>query len=111
MQLWWTGGHPGSKLTLALPVAAAGKYLLKTVLTQAADYGIVQLYLDDQKLGEPIDLYHNGVIPTEVLSFGPFDLTAGEHRLSAEILGANEQAVKSYMLGMDYVKLETVPKS
>ena len=30
-------------------------------LTKAPDYGIVQLYLDGQKLGDPIDLYRDGV--------------------------------------------------
>ena len=42
---------PGDKLDLALPVKQAGKYRLGMQLTKAPDYGIVQLYLDGQKLG------------------------------------------------------------
>ncbi len=104
--LWWTQAKPGDKLELAVPVKQAGKYKLSFQLTKAVDYGIVQLYLDDQKLGQPIDLYHDGVVATGVLSMGAFDLTAGTHRLIAEIVGANEKAVKSYMFGLDYVRLE-----
>ena len=58
--LWWIEAKPGDKLDLALPVKQAGKYRLGMQLTKAPDYGIVQLYLDGQKLGDPIDLYHDG---------------------------------------------------
>ena len=104
--LWWTGGKPGDKLDLALPVAAAGTYKLTAQLTKARDYGIVQVYLDGQKLGDPVDLYNNGVIPTGALQFGTHTLTAGDHKLTVEITGANDQAVKAYMFGLDYVLLE-----
>lgn len=104
--LWWTEGQPGNTLELALPVKNAGKYALKAQLTKARDYGIVQLYLNGKKLGEPIDLFNPEVVPTGEISLGTFDLPAGESKLSVEILGANENAVKSYMCGIDYVKLD-----
>lgn len=104
--LWWTGAKPGDKLVLAVPVKEAGRYELRVQLTKAVDYGIAQLSLDGQKLGEPVDLYNNGVIHTGVLSLGTADLTPGEHKLTVEIIGANDKAVKAYMFGLDYVKLE-----
>jgi hypothetical protein len=104
--LWWVEAKPGDKLDLALPVAKAGKYKLLAQLTKAVDYGIVQFYLDGQKLGAPIDLYNKSVIPTGELDFGTHELTAGEHKLSVEITGANAQAIPSYMFGLDYVRLE-----
>jgi hypothetical protein len=104
--LWWTGAKPGDKLELALPVKEAGQYKITLQLTKAKDYGMVQLSLDGQKLGDPIDLYNDGVIPTGPLAMGTHDLTAGEHKLTAEITGANPVAVKNYMFGLDYVKLE-----
>jgi len=107
-QLWWTGAQPGDKLTLALPVKDAGKYDLKAQMTKAVDYGIVQLYLDGTKLGDPIDLYADKVIPTGLVSLGSLDLAAGEHKLIIEITGANDKAAKGYMFGLDYVKLEPV---
>jgi len=108
--LWWTQAKPNDKLDLALPVEKAGKYKVQMQLTKARDYGIVQLHLDDRKLGEPIDLYNPEVIPTGPLDMGVHDLSAGEHKLTVEITGANEKAIKAYMFGLDYVKLTAVEK-
>ncbi|HWH69464.1 MAG TPA: DUF2961 domain-containing protein, partial [Candidatus Sulfotelmatobacter sp.] len=104
--LWWVDAKPGDKLDLALPVSKAGNYSLGLQLTKAPDYGIVQLYLDGQKLGAPIDLYYPAVSATGRLALGTHQLSAGEHKLTAEILGANDKAVKRYMFGLDYVKLD-----
>ena len=106
--LWWINAKPGDKLDLSLPVAKTGKYKLGMQLTKAPDYGIIQLYLDGEKLGEALDLYHPSVVASGLLSFGQYELTAGEHKLSIEVLGANEKAIKNYMAGLDYVKLEPV---
>ena len=104
--LWWIGAKPGDKLDLALPVKGAGKYRVSMQFTKAPDYGIVQLYLDGEKLGNPLDLYRKAVRPTGVMAMGDRELTAGEHKLTVEILGANDKAIKSYMFGLDYVKLD-----
>jgi len=106
--LWWIDAKPGAKLDLAVPVQKAGTYRLTMQLTKAIDYGIVQLYLDGKKLGAPIDLFNNGVVPTGVLDMGVHELDKGEHKLSVEIVGANEKAVKSYMFGLDYVLLKDI---
>jgi hypothetical protein len=36
-------------------------------------------------------------------------LTAGDNKLTVEITGANEKAVKAYMFGLDYLRIEPVP--
>ena len=105
-QLWWTGAKPGDKLDLALPVKTAGDYQLGVQLTKAPDYGIVQFYLDGQKQGSPLDLFHASVIPSGLLSLGVCHLAEGQHKLTIEITGANDKAIKSYMFGLDYVKLD-----
>jgi len=104
--LWWTDAKPGDTLDLAVPVEKAGTYRLKMQLTKAVDYGIVQLSLDGKKLGQSIDLYNNGVVATGVLDMGTHELSKGQHVLRVEITGANEKAVKNYMFGLDYLKLE-----
>jgi hypothetical protein len=104
--LWWINAKPGNTLDLAVPVEKAGTYRLKMQLTKAVDYGIVQLSLDGKKLGQPIDLYNNGVVATGVLDMGTHELSKGRHVLRVEIVGANEKAVKGYMFGLDYLKLE-----
>jgi len=104
--LWWIEGKPGDTLELAVPVKKTAAYRLKMQLTKAIDYGIVQLYLDGEKLGGHIDLYNNGVVPTGVLDMGIHELNKGEHKLRIEIVGANDKAVKKYMFGIDYLLLE-----
>jgi hypothetical protein len=105
-QLWWTGAQTGDTLDLALPVATAGDYKISVALTKARDYGIVQLSLDGQSLGAPIDLYNATVIPTGPMLLGTRQLTAGQHTLRVQITGANPSAVQAYMFGLDYVRLE-----
>jgi len=109
--LWWIEAKPGDTLDLAVPVQKTAAYRLKMQLTKAIDYGIIQLYMDGKKLGKPIDLFNNGVIATGALDMGIHQLDKGEHKLRFEIVGANEKAVKNYMLGLDYLKLEEVGAS
>jgi len=100
-QLWWTQTKPGDKLDLAIPIKEDGKYALAVVLTKANDYAIVQLHVDGQKAADPIDLFNPTVTSTEPIPLGEFRLTEGEHKLTVEIIGANEKAKKSFMFGMD----------
>jgi hypothetical protein len=106
--LWWTNGKPGNKLSLAVPVSKTGRYQLKMQMTKARDYGIVQLYLDGEKLGNPVDLYDASVVPTGALDMGAHQLAAGEHNLTLEITGANPKAVQACMAGVDYVLLSPI---
>ncbi len=103
--LWWVQNQPGHRLDLGLPVKAAGKYRLVLQLTKAKDYAIVQLHLDGQPLGQPIDLYDPEVVPTGPIDMGTHELTAGQHKLTVEIVGANDKALKRYMAGVDYVQI------
>ena len=105
-QLWWTGAKPGSKLTLKLSAEAAGKYDLVAKLTKAPDYAIVQFYLDGEKIGKPVDLYSSEVEPTGPMTLGSLDLSKGKHDLTVEISGANEKALKRYMVGIDTIELK-----
>ena len=104
-QLWWTGAKQGDKLNLELDIDKFGDFEITAVLSKAIDYGIVQLYLDDAKLGDPIDCFNNGVITTGPISLGTRFVKQGKHILTIEITGANPKAVKAYMFGLDYVKL------
>ncbi|MFZ4766061.1 MAG: hypothetical protein ACOYMN_14010 [Roseimicrobium sp.] len=104
--LWWTGAKPGATLTLTLPVAKAGKFALKAALTQARDYGVIEVALDGKTIVPSFDGFHGpAVIHTGELDWGQHELTAGAHRLTLKLTGAHPDAVKSYMVGLDYVKL------
>ncbi len=104
--LWWTDAKPGDKLEVVVPTEKSGTYDVSVVLTKARDYGIVQLYLDGEKTGDPIDLYNPAVVPTDPIPIGTHKLAEGDHTLGVEILGANEKAIPSYMFGLDYVIFE-----
>ncbi len=103
--LWWTGAGVDSQLDLELSADVESTYDVEVVLTRAPDYGIAQLSLNGRKLGEPIDLYAPTVVTSGVFVFKGQQLTAGKNTLSIQILGSNPQAIKSYMVGLDYVRL------
>jgi hypothetical protein len=103
-QLFWTETKVGDKLTLAVPVKTAGKYDLSVQLTKAGDYGIVQMYWDGEKVGDPVDCYSEEVVTSGELKLGTRDLTAGQHKLTLEITGKNEKA-RGLIAGLDYVRL------
>ena len=101
--LWWTGGRPGDRLDIEIPVAKTDIYDLCVTLTQAKDYGIVQFSWDGRDIEAPVDCYHAQVVPSGTISLGRIHLDAGMHTLGVEILGANPKALKAYMFGLDYV--------
>jgi hypothetical protein len=105
-QLFWSGGKPGERLELEFAAPSEGTFVVSVALTKARDYATVQVLLDDQPLGQPLDLYNApDVIASGELALGERKLTAGPHRLALEIKGANPAAAKSYMVGLDYVRL------
>jgi serine/threonine protein kinase/WD40 repeat protein len=106
-QLYWQGGNPGATLELELPVEKEGNYLMSAALTMAKDYGAVEVRLDGEPLGVPIDLFNKSeVVTTGAIPFGERRLTSGNHRLTLEIVGANPATTKDYMVGVDYVRLK-----
>ena len=56
-------------------------------------------------LGEPLDLFSADVVTPGELKLGKHQLSAGTHRLTIIIHGANPAATKSYMVGIDYLRL------
>ncbi|MGI8603488.1 MAG: hypothetical protein ACR2OZ_10880 [Verrucomicrobiales bacterium] len=108
-QLWWTGAKPGDQLTLELPVTQPGRFQIQAVLSRAPDYGVVRFRLDGELLSDKqIDLFGWNVTTTPLLTLGERQLSAGAHRLTVELTGANPEAVKSYMFGLDYVWLKKI---
>jgi len=106
--LWWTGAKLGDVLEVGFEAPKDGKYQVAVILTKARDYGIVQLSINGQKAGDPIDLYNPEVIRTEPIPLGTFELKKGENTLRVEIVGANEKAIKAYMFGLDDVVLTPI---
>ena len=106
-QLWWTGASTGDTLDLGFSINETNRYRLAIRLTTAGDYGIVQVSVDGKNVGDPIDLYSNGVKRTEEISLGSFDFEKGQQTLQLKIIGANEKAHKAFTAGIDYITLTT----
>ena len=105
-QLFWQGGADGDSLAIELPVEEAGEFILESAFTRAPDYAIVQLSLDGKDIGEPIDLFHfSKVTTTGVLEHSLGTLSAGKHKLSLRITGANPNAQPKRFVGIDYLRL------
>ncbi len=105
-QRWWRDGKVGDVLTLAVPVATAGRYKVTLAMTRADDFAKVQVSLAGTTLGQPFD----GFAP-QVSSSGPFEagtvaLTKGGNELRFELVGKNPQAKQRMMVGLDYLILE-----
>lgn len=102
-QLWWRNGKVGDELICKFILNETGRFKVKTQLTKAVDYGIIQLYLNGNPVGPKI----NGFIKTAVLPFeinlGTQVLSAGENILSIKILGADKNAKPGNMAGIDYI--------
>ncbi|MDR1268304.1 MAG: DUF2961 domain-containing protein, partial [Planctomycetaceae bacterium] len=108
-QLWWTGAKPGDKLELLLDAEKDGNYKLVAELTKARDYGIVQFYFNNVKIGQPVDLYNPEVIPIGALELpAVIELKAGRYPVTVEIVGKNDAADPKYMVGIDRLRLVLV---
>jgi hypothetical protein len=108
--LAWKDAKLGDKLNLELSADKDGKYILTGKFTKQDGYATVQLYLDNKKIGEPMDFQNDKLISTPELSLGKYDLKAGKHILTVEIikLGPPVKATKyrDAMFGVDYVELK-----
>ena len=106
--LWWHAGmKPGDTLAVGFNAPQAGKYHVIGHFLRARDYGLHQLAVNGEKAGKPIDFYNPQVKPSEEIDLGVFDLNTGQNEFSATVVGANEQAIKSYMFGLDYLRLKS----
>jgi putative membrane-bound dehydrogenase-like protein len=104
--LWWTGGKPGSKLSLTFNAPKAGRQKIFATFTKAPDYGIITARLNGTSTSiENYDLYDPKVIPTTEQHLGDFDLKPGPNTLELEITGSNPNARPSHMVALDYLRL------
>ena len=106
--LFWKDVQIGAKLNLGFDIEKNGKYCLKTQLTRSTNYAIVQLYIDSQKIGNPVDLYLGYVYLTQVMILGEFDFTSGEHTMTIEVVGINKKAGENCAVGIDYLQIERI---
>jgi len=105
-QLWWDADKPGDRLTLAFDAPDPGRKHVLVQLTRYHDYAQVRLGVNGRMCPDVIDLYVPGVDFTGEIDLGEFDLARSQNTLTAEIIGANPQATKNYVFGLDYIRLK-----
>ena len=111
-QAWWTGGRPGARLVLDVPVTVRGRHEVIAVCTKAHDYGTVTLSWNGGPPTSPLNLFDKDTVrATRELSLGSVDLQPGTATLTVEITGADPAATKGWMFGLDYLRFAPVATS
>jgi len=110
-QLFAQAQQAGAWVDLELPVPADGKYQIIIYLSGSWDYGIIQLHLNGQKIGDLIDGYHaETVVCSGAIDLGQVELKKGVNTLRIEAVGTNpKSAPPHYSWGLDCVSLKPVP--
>lgn len=106
----WSGGKqffaaartPGDRLTMRLPGRSAGNYDLIAYLTKSFDYGVVQISVNGEEVGSPIDLWSYVVEPTGPMRLGRVILKGEGDVIRIEVVGKNQRSVAPfYQFGVD----------
>jgi hypothetical protein len=95
----------GDWIELQLPEREPGLYRLELFLTKAADYGIIAVSLNGERVGT-FDLYSGrGVVPTGALALGERELRGREDVLRLEVEETNKRASMPYFqFGIDGIR-------
>jgi hypothetical protein len=97
-------------VTVQLPVAISGVQRLELYATRAPDFGVLEVFLDNQPIGTPYDAWAPAVLASGAISLGERRLAAGSHELSFLIRGKN-RASSGFHLGVDAIALVRVARS
>ncbi len=95
--LLYRSEETGDFVETALDVPDAGEY---EIVVQTLDYtgrGIMQVTLDGQPLGEPVDIFHSGQPLLSESELGAHRVEAGEHTVRFEVVGRNPASDNSFM--------------
>ena len=68
--------------------------------------GTVEAALNDESISEPMDFYRPDLSGTGPTSLGVHPMKKGVNRLTFKMTGANPDAEKNYIFGIDYLKIE-----
>lgn len=105
-QLLWKRAAGDNVLAFPFEVEAAGTYSFSAGLTTASDFGSFQFSIDDQPIGEAVDLHADSTAPKAVAGMDTLTLTAGIHTLKVTALS---DAAGALVGGFDYFELMQLP--
>ena len=95
----------GDFMELQIPTTP-GTHRLTLHATKAADYGILRLWINGQRVMQDFDGYASKVGPTGPILLGAFAGQDGKYTLRVEVIGANPKAVGAKVFfGLDCIAL------
>lgn len=95
----------GQRVEIVVDTPEAGAYELHLTTVDVASRGILQVSVDGEDVGEPVDMYAEDLTFTEH-EVGTVELEAGEHTVCFEVVGSHE-ASGGYMIGLQGLLLAT----
>lgn len=96
--LLYRGEEPGDFVEAKIELAEGGRYEVIAESLVYSGRGIVQVSLDGEPLGEPIDQFH-GMQPASLeTDLGEREIGPGEHVLRFEVVGRNPRSDGSYFV-------------
>jgi hypothetical protein len=95
----------GSSVTLEINVAEAGEYHLDIYFTMAPDYGVLEVRVDDQQVGNRFDGFCREVAPSGGIALGAAQLSRGKHRMLFSVVDKNPASTNHHM-GIDCLELK-----
>ena len=103
MQLFWTNGKPGDRLTLKFTSQHRIKGELKALFTYANDFGSFVFSLNGRK--SSINLWADK-LKVESRSLGMHDIYEGENTITIEITGTANNERKTAFFGLDRLEIK-----
>jgi hypothetical protein len=91
-------------VTVKLPVARSGLLRLELYATRAPDFGILEVFVDNEPLGAPFDGWAPTVLASGAVPLGALRLAAGSHELSFLVRRKNH-ASSAFHFGIDALLL------
>jgi len=107
-QLWWRNAEIGDQLITRFILNETGKYRFTAQLTKAADYGIIQLSLNDKLIINNINCFNESRVEVFPIDLGDYYLSEGENIFSIKIVGSDKLAKPGNMVGIDFLKFEKI---
>ncbi|MBQ9079536.1 MAG: dienelactone hydrolase family protein [Clostridia bacterium] len=106
----WTAKAVGDTMTIPLDVEVSGEKEFYIQFLCSQDFGIFDIYWDDELIGDDIDTYaayvKNVTNERHLVEFnlGKRNVTKGEHTLKIVAVGQNTDSV-GYAMGLDFFEL------
>lgn len=103
-QVWWKDAQENDTLLLTFDVPEDGNYRVKANQCFATDYGIHEVYVDDQSLG--VHDFYSPELKWKVVDYDIVKLRKGKTVLRVTCRGSNAKSNPArQMFGLDYLQL------